>query len=136
MTEAWHRSRRRLQAGTAILASVPITTGLIGFAGLADPLYGTTHSTAAVLLDSNLRFFAGLWLGLGLAVAWLVPAIERHTTLFRVLWGMIFLGGLGRLLSLLLVAAPPLPFVFFTLLELAGAPLFVAWQARLAARAG
>jgi hypothetical protein len=45
---------------------------------------------------------------------------------------MIFLGGVGRLISMLLRALPPIPFIGFTILEIAGAPIFVLWQARLA----
>jgi hypothetical protein len=85
-----------------------------------------------VLLDSNLRFFSGVWLGLGLALFWLIPNIEKQTVLFRAIWGAIFLGGVGRLLSMLLLSAPPLPFIGFTILEIVGAPLFVWWQARVA----
>ena len=99
--------------------------------GLSDPIYASANLPANALLDSNLRFFSGVWLGLGLTVFWLIPAIERQTILFRTLWGMIFLGGVGRLLSMVLVAWPPVPFIVFTVLEVVGAPMFIAWQARL-----
>jgi len=56
---------------------------------------------SSVLLDSNLRFFSGIWFGLGIAIYCLIPAIEKQTVLFRTLWGMIFAGGIGRLLSML-----------------------------------
>ena len=59
--------------------------------GLNDPIYASTGLTANTLLESNLRFFVGVWLGLGLALCWLIPGIERQTVLFRVIWGMIFL---------------------------------------------
>ena len=36
-----------------------------------------------------------------------------------------------RLISMLLVALPPIPFIFFTTLEIVGAPIFVLWQASL-----
>jgi hypothetical protein len=65
--------QRPLQVATAVLALIPV-------------------------VNSNLRFFGGVWLGLGLAMLWLVPSIERHGILFRALWGAIFLGGAGRLL--------------------------------------
>jgi outer membrane scaffolding protein for murein synthesis (MipA/OmpV family) len=84
------------------------------------------------LLDSNLRFFAGVWLGLGITMLWLVPSIERQGTLFRAIWGAIFLGGVGRLLSLASLGAPPASFIGFTILEIVGAPAFVYWQHRLA----
>jgi len=45
---------------------------------------------------------------------------------------MIFLGGIGRLISMAALATPPAPFIGFTLLEIVGAPLFVWWQSRLA----
>ena len=101
--------------------------------GLADPIYATAGLPPHPLLDSNLRFFGGLWLVSGLAMFWLIPRIDSETALFRALWLMIFAGGVGRLLSFILAGSPPWPFVGFTLLELAGAPLFIVWQARLAA---
>ena len=100
--------------------------------GLADPIYAAPGLPAHALLDSNLRFPAGLWLVLGLAVFWLIPRTEHKTVLFRVLWLMIFAGGVGRLLSLAFVGPPPWPFIGFTMPEIAGAPFFIAWKARLA----
>jgi hypothetical protein len=83
------------------------------------------------LLDSNLRFFSGVWLGLGVAMYWIIPTIEKQTLLFRALWGMIFIGGIGRLISMLMVGLPPAPFIGFTALEIVGAPLLVLWQSRV-----
>ncbi|MCC8973789.1 MULTISPECIES: DUF4345 domain-containing protein [Bradyrhizobium] len=127
--------RRPLQIATALLALVPILTGIITMLGVSDPLYASAGVPALPVLDSNLRFFGGVWLGLGLALLWLVPRIESESVLFRVVWGGIFLGGIGRLLSMLMVGLPPLPFVGFTALEVIGAPLFVYWQ-HLVAKAG
>ena len=76
-------------------------------------------------------FLGRVWLGLGLAAFWMVPRLHAHTVLFRVVWGAIFIGGLGRLLSMLVVGWPPAPFIAFTVLEIVGAPLFVAWHARV-----
>jgi hypothetical protein len=124
--------RRALQIVTAILGLVPLATGLIGMSGISDPIYASLGLPADPLFDSNLRFFAGVWLGLGLAIFWLVPKIEQHTLLFRVIWGMIFIGGIGRIVSMLFVGLPPAPFIGFTVLEIVGAPLFVIWQRRIA----
>jgi hypothetical protein len=60
-------NRTALQIVSAALALVPVVTGLIGLRGINDPVYAPVSSPHAVLLDSNLRFFSGLWLGLGLA---------------------------------------------------------------------
>ncbi len=125
-------SKRILQILAAILALVPIATGVIGMLGLGDPLYAAMGLPRNALLDSNMRFFAGFWLGLGLAMMWLVPRIATHTVLFRAIWIAIFIGGIGRLLSIVVVGLPPIPFVAFTALEIFGAPIFIAWQARVA----
>lgn len=128
--------KRPLQITTAILGAVPLLTGAVGMMGLHDPLYASAEIPAQALLDSNLRFLSGIWLGLGLAVFWLIPRIEQQTVLYRVLWGMIFIGGIGRLLSMVFAGLPPLPFIGFTVLEIVGAPIFVLWQARVAGTAG
>ncbi|SHL11143.1 protein of unknown function [Bradyrhizobium lablabi] len=129
-------NRRGRQIATAILGAVPVLTGIITMFGLSDPIYAAAKIPPNALLDSNLRFFGGVWLGLGIALYWLVPNIEKQTVLFRVLWGMIFLGGIGRLLSMAFVGVPPLPFIAFTALEIIGAPFFIWWQARLARTGG
>lgn len=118
-----------------LLGVIPVVTGVLTMMGLADPIYAAAGLPAHALLDSNLRFLGGLWLVLGLALFWLIPRIEHETALFRVLWLMIFAGGVGRLLSMAFVGLPPWPFIGFTLLEVVGAPLFIAWQARLAGAA-
>ena len=127
-------SKLTLQVATGIFGAVPVLTGLIGMFGLSDPIYASAGTPSNALLDSNLRFFSGLWLGLGFATYWLIPKIEVHTVLFRVVWGMIFVGGIGRLLSMVFVALPPIPFIGFAVLELVGAPVFIVWQARVASK--
>ena len=113
-----------------MLALIPILTGAITMMGVHDPLYAALDLPGNPLLDSNLRFLGGVWLGLGLAAFWMVPRLRAQTVLFRVVWGAIFIGGLGRLLSMLVVGWPPAPLIAFTVLEIVGAPLFVAWHAR------
>ena len=123
-------SYRLLQGLTGVLALIPILTGAITMMGVHDPLYAALDLPGNPLLDSNLRFLGGVWLGLGLAAFWMVPRLRAQTVLFRVVWGAIFIGGLGRLLSMLVVGWPPAPCIAFTVLEIVGAPLFVAWHAR------
>jgi predicted membrane channel-forming protein YqfA (hemolysin III family) len=125
-------SKRGLQIVTAVLAAIPVATGVISMSGINDPLYSSAALPPSTLLDSNLRFFGGVWFGLGIAMYWLIPSIEKQTSLFRALWGMIFAGGIGRLVSMLILGPPPAPFIGFTMLEIVGAPLMILWQARLA----
>ena len=124
-------NKHALQITMAVLGAIPVITGILTMFGMSDPLYASAHLTQNALLDSNLRFFGGTWLGLGLAVWWLIPSIEKRGSLFRTLWGMIFLGGIGRALSIIFAGLPPAPFIGFTLLELIGAPLIIIWQYRI-----
>jgi hypothetical protein len=79
-------SRLLLQICTSLLALIPIATGIVTMLGVKDPLYRPLGLPQAPVLGSNLRFFGGIWLGIGLAMLWLVPSIERQGTLFRALW--------------------------------------------------
>jgi hypothetical protein len=88
------------------------------------------------VLDSNLRFFSGVWIGLGVAMYWLIPTIEKQTVLFRALWVMVFIGGIGRLISMLALVVAPAPLIGFTALELLGAPTMIWWQTQVAGRSG
>ena len=124
--------RRSLQIVTAVLAAIPVVTGLVGMLGISDPLYASAGLPPSVLLDSNLRFFSGMWVGVGVAMYSLVPNIEKQTILFRALWSMVFLGGIGRLISMFMLAPPPAPFIGFTAHEIIGAPLMMLWQAQVA----
>jgi Domain of unknown function (DUF4345) len=126
-------NKRNLQIITAILALVPTITGLIGLMGVNDPIYGDlAKADANILLDSNLRFFSGVWLGLGIALFSIIKTIDAQTQIFRIIWGCIFLGGIGRLLSMIVAGVPPVPFIGFTALEIIGAPFFVYWQSKIA----
>ena len=124
-------SKLALQIVTGLVGIIPVATGSLALMGVSGPVYVALGVPRIVLLDSNLRFFGGVWLGLGLALCWLIPSIERKTVLFRVLWGMIFIGGIGRVLSMMLMGWPPVFFVVFTAIEIVGAPLCIWWQARV-----
>lgn len=124
-------NKRALQIVSALMGAVPVITGLVQMMGIHDPLYASLNLPTDATLDSNMRFLAGVWLGLGLASWWLVPRITEQTVLFRILWLMIFLGGIGRLVSMASVGLPLAPFIAFTALEILGAPIFVYWQHRV-----
>lgn len=125
-------SRKFLQTFLIILGLIPTITGVLTIMGINDPLFADLALPHSALLDSELRFFGGLWLGLGLTVLSTVRNLEKHFDLYRVLWIMIFLGGVGRLLSILLMGLPPILFIAFTVLEIVGAPIFIYWHSQIA----
>ena len=129
-------SRRLLQIinGAVALATVGLGTVQVFF-GVRSPLYAAVNLPQSPILDSNLRFFGGMSLGLGLILLWLLSSIERRTLLFRAVWLCAFLGGVGRLISWPVVGSPSELLMGFTLLEVVGAPLLVYWQHRVAVSA-
>ncbi len=122
-------SKRFLQIINAIIAIMTIVLASMSMLyGVSSPIY--EHGTIPMIpaLDSNLRFFGGLGLGLGLALLWLTPNIERQTILFRSLWIAAMLGGIGRIISMYIIGFPPEPMIIFTFIEVPLAPILIYWQ--------
>lgn len=124
-------NKRALQITLYALAAIPVFTGIITLLGIYDPIYKGAGIPDNALLDSNLRFFGGIWLVLGMALYLQIPKIEENTYVFRLLWIMIFVGGVGRLISMFSLGMPPWPFIGFTVLEIVGAPLMIMWQNKI-----
>ena len=55
-------SRKLLQILLTILGLVPTITGVLTMMGVDDPLFTTLALSRSPLLDSELRFFGGVWL--------------------------------------------------------------------------
>lgn len=124
--------RRSLQVVNLLLAIATIWLGAMSMMlGTDSPVYGSATIPDIPALDSNLRFMGGLGVGLGLALVWLTPNIERHTTVFRVAWICAFLGGIGRLISAWVAGLPPVPMIVFTAIEVPAVPVLIYWQSRV-----
>lgn len=122
-------NRRALQIAVAVLGLVPVGGGLAGVL-MGAPLHDDVTASAAV--DSHHRYLSGLLLAIGLSFWTTIPTIERHAARFRLLTALVFIGGLARLLGLVLHGWPG-PLMFFALImELAVTPLLCLWQARVA----
>ena len=125
--------KRLLQLTVAIAALVPLSMGVLSVAEGPAILKGV-DAPAPVDLDSHFRYLSGLLLGIGLAFAACIPAIERRTTLFRALSLIVLAGGVSRLISLLSLGTPSGGHQFGLVMELIVVPLIMLWQARVAAR--
>lgn len=122
-------SRRLLQIVNAIIAVLTIALAAMSMGlGANSPIYGSHPLPEIPVLDSNLRFFGGLGLGIGLVLLWITPTIEKRTILFRSLWLCALLGGIGRLISMIIVGLPPKPIVIFTIIEVPLVPVLIYWQ--------
>jgi len=132
-------NRSALQIATAIVGLLLAVLAVLMLAlGTGSPLYiqdDLAHQSIA--LDNQLRFAGGLVLTIALVLFWhVIPRIERELTLYRVFWGMGFLGGVGRLISMVIVGPPPPSLFALMVFELVGAPLFIYWQWRVALQHG
>jgi hypothetical protein len=86
----------------------------------------------SVSADSHFRYLSGLLLGIGLLFWSTTPAIEEKTGRFRLLALIVFIGGLGRLLGLVLTGVPSLYMLGGLALELVVTPIIALWQTRVA----
>ncbi len=126
-------SRRALQIVVAVLGLVPVLTGLAGMV-LGPSMAGLDPSATPIALDSHVRYLSGLLLAIGLGFWSTIPRIERQTARFRLLTGLVVIGGLGRLLGLALAGRPPAPMLFGLGMELVVTPSLCWWQSRIAVR--
>jgi hypothetical protein len=123
--------RRFLQIVVALACLVPIGAGAAGI--ILGPAMVDAGAVPAGA-DSHYRYLSGLLLGIGIAFATTIPDIERHTVCFRLLTGIVVVGGFGRLVSLLLRGSPDKPMLAALVMELGVTPCLMLWQARVARR--
>jgi hypothetical protein len=117
-----------LRAAVGLGGLVPVSAGLAGVL-LGPAMLGEAAGTSA---DSHHRYLSGLLLGVGLGFWTTIPRIEAATLPFRLLTGIVVLGGLGRLVALGARGLPDAPMLAGLLMELLVTPLLCLWQARVA----
>jgi hypothetical protein len=125
--------RRLLQITIALAGFVPVGAGLLG--GLLGSTM-TGDPAASVSIDSHIRYLSGLLLGIGLAFWECIPQIQQRGSRVRLLTAIVFLGGLMRLIGLIIVGVPGGGMLFGLGMELVVTPLVYLWQRRVARRYG
>jgi hypothetical protein len=124
------REKKLLQQAVGLAAILPVAAGLYGV------LFGQalTDETVSVSGDSHFRYLSGLLLALGICFWSTIPGIEEKTGRFRLLTVLVVLGGLGRLLGLMLTGIPSLFMLGGLVMELIVTPVLCLWQTRVANR--
>lgn len=124
--------KRLLQAVMCVVLLLPATAVIPSIA--SGPGFLGRPPVIPTDLDSHFRYISGVFLGVLLAIISCIPGIERQGPRLRLLGGIIVLGGLCRLLSLVLVGLPSIGHQIGLATEIGVVPLLMLWQARLARR--
>jgi hypothetical protein len=128
---ALERERKLLQRTTAVLGLIPVGVAvwhiIFGPAVLDSRLSDGPFA-------SHFRYLSGLLLAVGLLFWSTIPGIEHKAGRFRILTFIVFVGGLSRLLGLVITGLPGLAMLGGLTLELVITPLLCLWQARVASK--
>lgn len=116
-----------------ILAAAPLISGIAGLSGIFNPLFFQALPKN-LFLDSNLRFLNGMSVAVALSFYFLIPVIEKETFACRILSLAIFLGGVGRILSIMALGMPAPPLFIFMVIEIFSPVLIVYWQNKIASK--
>ncbi|MBT2517599.1 DUF4345 domain-containing protein [Streptomyces sp. ISL-90] len=122
-------NRRALLIVMGVLGSIATTSGLLGVIVGPEGIPGGGPTTASV--DSEYRFVNVFWLAAGLLLLWSLRRAEEHARLARAILVIAAVGGLARLLSVLIVGWPHPVFIATIVLELAVVPLVIWWHSRV-----
>jgi hypothetical protein len=112
----------------AVACAVPILGGGLGV--LRGPAFLGVLASAST--DSHFRYLSGLLLGIGFGFLSTVPRIETHAARFGLLASIVVVGGLARLLSLVVVGTPNSSMLLALAMELGVVPVLALWQRRVA----
>jgi hypothetical protein len=126
-------AKRILQLVVAAGSLVPISAGAAGMV-IGPRLVGSAIVGSADL-DSHFRYLSGLLLAIGLGYMSTIPRIEAQGGRFRLLTGIVVIGGVGRLLSLLSIGLPSPTMMVALVMELVVTPSLALWQHRIARQA-
>ena len=116
----------------AVISGLSFFTGWLGYRyGAVNYYYGLpdnpVFTPGLLMLDSNFRFYNGLWFGIGFILIWMIINAAKKT---NIMWGLsvlFFMGGIGRIVSILTCGRPPLMYLLFIPIEI-GFPLLALWQ--------
>ena len=124
--------KRLLQAVIAVACLLPLIVGGQGI--LHGPAPFGHLADVPKDLDSHFRYISGIFFATGLGFVSCIPNIERKGPRFRLLGGLIFVGGVSRLISLIAVGVPSQGHVLGLGMETIVVPLLMLWQWHLERR--
>lgn len=120
------------QAFQAFLALFGVIVIAISLAHMAIGARAIIDSVAVnPTMAGEDRFFAGLFLCYGIALLWCARDVQRKRVYVNLLAAAFFVGGIGRLLAVVLDGAPHPFYVAMLVLELALPPVMIVMANRV-----
>ncbi len=120
-----------LQIVLGILSLVPVAFALLGLAQGAGRYLDDTAMVAA--LDNQYRYNSGTYILVSFLLWYAIPKVEQHFKLLAFVSASLFIGGLGRVISMMTVG-PGLPEQLAGACIELGSPLLLFWQQAVARR--
>ena len=127
--------RAELRLAQGVLAAVlllPLSAAIAGV--VLGPRFLGRIPVVPTDMDSHVRYLSGVLLGMLIAYASCIPALERRGDRLTMLVAITIVGGCARLASLLAVGVPSAGHLAGLGIELGVAPAMWLWQRRLAQR--
>ena len=124
--------KRGLQIALGLFSLIPVAFALLGFIHGAGRL---SPDGVTVDLDNQYRYFSGMYLVVSFMLWSIIPAIEKHGRTLMLISAAIFIGGLGRVVSMLTMGPPAQDQIVAVGIELIVPVIFVLWQRAVAAKA-
>lgn len=127
-----------LAIGGMIFVMGPQATGQIFVAAVrvvspdVSPLIAMTGAD----IDSEMRFYAVLWMAYGAIALWVARALTQRIVLLRLMLCIFLLGGVGRAISFFVVGAPHLLFIVLMWIEIVLPPVLLILSLRPAVSPG
>jgi hypothetical protein len=122
--------RQAFQTLLALFGVIVIGISLAHFAIGPKAIIGGVAVNATMAGED--RFFAGLLLSYGIALLWCARDVQHKRVYVNLLAAVFFVGGIGRLLAVVVDGAPHPFYVAMLVAELALPPLMVVAAKRVA----
>lgn len=121
--------QRALVIVLAALGAVAVASGLNGILLGPGSIPGGAETTASV--DSNYRFAQVFWFAAGAGLWWSLRRLRERRHITRLMLALAFLGGIARLISVVVTGWPHPVFIGVLALELVVIPVVLWWHARV-----
>ena len=124
--------KRTLQITLGIVGSIPFLLGTLQLINGAGMFLSAENINPQI--DNQIRFGAVWFMAASFLAWWMIPRVEEHGSLFKILFFTMAGGGVARFLSIYLMGVPDPQMIGAAIFEICLLAL-IPWQAAVAKRA-